>query len=153
VSSPPPEPAKPWDAQLVGTFKVKYVQLQSNVAGTTKTEKRTWLMDPRCAEGPCDVKVRSVREAKWKAVALFLSNRGTYRWVRRFQAFTCTVGSTERSLPSVSEYSIRPMSVVLDEDRWIVEKFEGTLDQESLENCGFIGTAKERYAIRGTLAA
>jgi hypothetical protein len=148
----PPEPTKPSEAPLEGDFRIRYLLIQTNVQGEKKAERRRWVFDPKCAEGPCDARVESTGGlSDWKATALYLGQHGRYRWVRRYQAFTCTTGDVTNNLPSVTEYLVRPVDVRLVENEWVVSKIEGTLTAEALKSCGLVGVARSRYAIRGTL--
>ena len=86
----------------------------------------------------------------WESKALFLGQKGRYRWLRRYAAFTC--GDTD--IPANGEYLIRPMKVRLAEDglTWIVSKFEGTLHEQALKTGGCFPLAETRWVLRGKLA-
>ncbi len=148
--TPPPKPARPWEAQLVGKYEVTYTLISTNVDFTgAKTSRRVYVIDPKCPEGPCDVRVTAKGGSGWETKALFLREQGRYRWVRRYDAYTCR----ETDIPANGAYLIRPLRAKLNRDllTWVVSKFEGTLHEQALKTGGCFPLGESRYVLRGKL--
>jgi len=138
-------------ARVVGTYKVKYVTISTNVSGVENREHRTWFVTPVCQEGACDVMVeshwRKPPSPRWRTEASFA--RGQYLLKRdEPKAYTC---GDLYTIPAVISYGFGVTDMALVGGHWVATRIRGKLRSEGTRACGQGGRPEERRAISGTL--
>lgn len=141
----------------MGTFKMSYIRLSSNVSGLANVEKRTWVVTPKCDQGACDIEVQSYYRKPpsphWTKVGLL--TKGGYAFSRNdSQAFTCgSGGNISYYIPAVYSYTFAVTKMALIGGEWVATQVQGELNSRGTRGCGLSGPPEEKEAIRGTLVA